>query len=205
MRQVTIRVGSREVVVDNAPLSAGASNFRTHVLVEPRARQLVLRPSAGYRLIAAVFAVVGGVALVIAGVLWSQHGPQIGCWVPAGFGLIFLAAGLLLWFLPRRHTFDADEGQMTTSGLFGSSSRPLTDVLAVQLLPGGWHTSSSDQHGSSSSYYTYQLNLVLDDDRTPRRNLLNHTHWESIGDAGRRLADLLGVPLLDLVSEEEAK
>ncbi len=203
MGRATIQLGGRKIKVDTDPLPGGGANFQTHALVELRDGQLVLRPSLGFRLVAAVFVAVGCVPLAIAGFMWSAHGRDTGVLVLVGFGVLFTAAGLLTFLLPRRHTFDTAAGTWTTRGLFGRSERPLADVLAVQLIQGGWHTARGGPHQAPSTYFTYQLNLILDDDQTPRRNLLDHGHWDSIAAAADRLADVLGVPLQDLAADGE--
>jgi hypothetical protein len=49
-------------------------------------------------------------------------------------------------------------------------------------------------------YFSYELNLVFADEKTPRMNLTNHRHLESTREMGRRLADFMYVPLGDQVS-----
>jgi len=80
--------------------------------------------------------------------------------------------------------------------------RPLAEIIAVQIIEGGWHTAKG-QHGMRITYFTYQLNLILDDESVPRWNLTNHAHWDSTWQSGRDLADFLNVPFMDQVSEEE--
>jgi hypothetical protein len=203
MGQETIRVDDRDFVVDTDPLPGGGANFQTHGLVVPREGELVLRPSRGFRIVALILILVGCAPLAIAGTMWSAHGRDTGVLILLGFGLLFSVSGLLMFILPRRHTFDIEKQLWTAHGPLGRSTRPLTDILAVQLIEGGWHTTRSGPNHTPSSYFTYQLNLILDDDGTPRRNLLNHGHWDSIWQTSDRLADFLGVPFQDLVSEAE--
>jgi hypothetical protein len=120
--------------------------------------------------------------------------------VLGGFGLIFLLPGMLLLALPRQFNFDLDRQEMTVRPV-AVQRRPLAGVLAVQLIEGGWHSVRNDK-GVTTTYFTYQLNLVLDDARRPRLNLTNHSHWESTWQMGQELADFLQVPLLDDVSED---
>jgi hypothetical protein len=203
MGQETIQLDDRELVVDTDPLPGGGANFQTHVLVEPREGQLVLRPSRGFRIAAAILIVVGWVPMAIGVYMWSVHGRDAGVLILLGFGLLFSLAGVMMFILPRRHTFDIEKQLWTARGPLGRSSRPLTEILAVQLIEGGWHTTRNGPNQVPSNYFTYQLNLVLDDDGTARRNLLNHGHWDSVWQTSDRLAVFLGVPFQDLASEAE--
>jgi hypothetical protein len=57
--------------------------------------------------------------------------------------------------------------------------------MGVSFPAGGWVRT------------TLQLNLVLLDDHHPRLNLMNHTDRKATRAAGVKLAEFLGVPLLD--------
>lgn len=202
MKRVTLKVGSRKVHVETTPLPVGGSNFRDKTLVRPRERVLVLKPSRGMRLVAVLFLLLGAVPLALGtAFLLQRRFEPVGNWVLLGFGVVFSVSGLLLLLLPRRLEFDLDRGQLTQRRCGFARRRPLTDVLAVQLINGGWHT-SRNPHGGQTSYFTYQLNLVLDDDRQPRLNLTNHTDWDSTWRSASDLAAFLGVTLMDHVSEE---
>lgn len=189
----TVRVGNRDIDVDTSPMQAASANFRTATLVQPRDGCLVLRPSGGMRLFASLFLVIGLVIMAVAAAVFI--GGERGWVVPglAAFGAIFAAAGLGMLLAPRRNEFDRDAGQWTVSRFMSSTARPLSDILAVQLVNGGWHTGSEGNAG----YYTYQLNLVLDDASEPRRSLSNHANQNGTREDAERLADFLGVPLLD--------
>jgi hypothetical protein len=51
----------------------------------------------------------------------------------------------------------------------------------------------------------YQLNLVLDDDRQARFCLSQHTDWKTTHANGMKLAEFLGVALLDEVSGDKTE
>jgi hypothetical protein len=83
-------------------------------------------------------------------------------------------------------------------------SRPLTDLVCIQLLYGGFHSESTEigEPGTPGSvihpnYHSYQLNLVFDDPKEPRYNLATHSDWKWIREAGQKLADFLGIPVAD--------
>jgi hypothetical protein len=115
---------------------------------------------------------------------------------------LLLAGVALLLLFPflawgDRVVFNAATGRMTY-GWWGRQGRPLTDVLAVQLIPGEVQRHLGEEGGE---YQTYQLNLVLDDARCPRFNLSDHADLAWTRRAGAELADFLGVPLLDQLPE----
>ena len=83
-------------------------------------------------------------------------------------------------------------------------SRPLTDIVCVQLLYTGWQSEHVEigECGTPGSvihrsYHSYQLNLVVDDRDEPRLNLGSHADVKWMREAGPRLASFLRVPLVD--------
>lgn len=83
-------------------------------------------------------------------------------------------------------------------------SRPLTNLVCVQLLYGGFHSDNIEigEPGTPGSvihqnYHSYQLNLVFDDRDEPRYNLASHSDWKWMREAGHKLADFAGVPVVD--------
>lgn len=132
-------------------------------------------------------------------------------------GLLLILAILLLAIsapggFKRWVRFDRRTGLLTISrrhfGFRGSlqiiQSRPLTDVVCVQLLYGGFHSGSVEigQSGAPGSvvyenYHSYQLNLVFDDRDEPRCNLATHSDWKWMREAGQKLAGFLGIPVVD--------
>src|SRR5579859_4489930 len=149
-----LRIGGRDVTVDTTPLQAAAANFRTAKLVQPRDGCLVLRPTIFLRVFAAMFLAIGVIVMAVGvGILIGAE-VLMAMWVMVAFGAIFSIVGGLMLLLPRRHEFDRDAGQWTLSHFFSSTSRPLSDILAVQLIDGGHHSSSD-----GPDYYTFQLNL----------------------------------------------
>ena len=108
--------------------------------------------------------------------------------------------------------FDRHAGLLTISrrpfGFWRSlqviRSRPLTDIVCVQLLYGGFHSESVEigEPGTPGSvvhqnYHSYQFNLVFNDRNEPRYNLTTHADWKWLREAGQKLANFLGVPVVD--------
>jgi hypothetical protein len=202
MSRFTVQIGLREIVVDTTPLATRPANFRTHTLIRSGDRRLLLVPGLVLRVLALSVLLIAGVSLTLA--VWdrmSQADPAL-FWICCAIGLVFLLLGLSLLVLPRRYCFDLETEQMTIRSWKILARRPLIDVLAVQVIDGGWHRSTSS-HGVKTAYRSYQLNLVLDDPNDPRLNLSDHSDWDSTWEAGRQLAEFLGVPFLEQVCEEE--
>jgi hypothetical protein len=106
--------------------------------------------------------------------------------IAASVSALFLTVGMLIW--PRRFEFDAATGHLRTYKLWWRWQQPLRDVLALQLI---------EEPRTRRIGITYQLNLVLDDERRRRVNLTNHTDREATREVGRELARYLCVPLLE--------
>jgi hypothetical protein len=139
-------------------------------------------------------------------------------------GIVIWSIGSLLMFaflvlglsapgrFKRWVRFDRRAGQLTISRRgFGFrrplqvvQERPLTDLVCIQLLYGGFHSESTEigEPGTPGSviyqnYHSYQLNLVFHDQKEPRYNLATHSDWKWMREAGQTLADFLGIPVAD--------
>jgi hypothetical protein len=215
---VRLRVGSREVVVGTAPVStAKPSNFQTHRLRRPGDDLLVLRPTV-YRRIALIPLIVGS-ATVISHLLWSRD-PPLATAFTVCLGALILGVGVALWVLPRwfehlclralsralggglsgllsrQVEFDRAAGQVRVSWPDPWRERPLSEVLAVQLIkrPRPYRVGRSRKIGVA-----YELILVLEDTDRPRVSLATYPDRGAAGADAAELADFLGVALLDEV------
>jgi hypothetical protein len=216
---VRLRVGSREVVVGTAPVStANPSNFPTKRLRRFGADLLVLRPTV-YRRIALIPLIIGA-ATVITHLLWGRDPPPVVA-INVGLGALILGLGIALWvlprwfehqclravsralgagmseLLPRRFEFDRAAGQVRVSWPDPWRERPLSDVLAVQLIERlrVYRVRRSRKIGIAD-----ELILVLDDADRPRVSLATYPGREAAGADAAKLADFLGVALLDETS-----
>jgi hypothetical protein len=197
--------------LNRAPLTAGAASIRGPARLVPRGEEcLVLRrrrpvnwPWLGLALMGVV---LGGLLVWLqwVGPFAGQPGfQQVGEEVtkPALFILVGLALGLRP--LLNRDRFDRGTG-MLTMGWFGlKGKRPLADVLAVQLIPGGLVESNArgTAKRGSRERVSYQVNLVLADAYQNRLNLTDDADLEWTRNAGGQLADFLGVPLIDQIAD----
>ncbi len=113
------------------------------------------------------------------------------------FGIVFLLfGGVPLAVMIYLFIENGARTEYWVVGGFG-----LSDILGVQLIHGGWHT-VRNSNGTQNSYYTYQVNLVLNDEKEPRANLLNQSDFDSCWQCADQLADFLEVPFMDSVSEQ---
>ena len=108
----------------------------------------------------------------------------------AGIGLLFALIGLGMFFWFKAFVFDRRRGILTV----GKQTWRLTEILAVQLLFDGRHSSSD-----TGSYLTYQLNLVFKDAEKSRVNISNADDLDWTRKTAVQLAEFLKVPLLDQI------
>lgn len=174
------------------PLKSGGSNFRTHKLVSTQPGRMEFRITAGMLLFALIFLLVGiGAA---AGAFLSAKP----LWGLGLFGLIFLLiGGGLLFFSSKPVVFDKRKGffwkgrkspdDVADLGSCKDCVR-LGEIHALQIV-------AEQIKGDSSSYSSYELNLVLKD--ASRVNVVDHGSKEKIREDAAALAAFLGRPLWD--------
>jgi hypothetical protein len=115
--------------------------------------------------------------------------------LPWNFGILFGA---------RSVRFDRGAGRITFGPVWARQGRPLSDIVAVQLVSDIVSVPITPIRGSeeppkSFSMNRFQINLVFDDGNTPRINVteLEDPAWTR--QTGKQLADFLGVPLVDQI------
>ncbi|MHC4644642.1 MAG: hypothetical protein ACYTBJ_04015 [Planctomycetota bacterium] len=183
------------------PLVRGGANFCTHKLFEVTPHRIEFRASLGSKLFCMAFLLVGlGVLIGFSYKLISEGSfkldfDTIG---PILFGLVFAGVGgAMLYFLTKPSVFDK------TTGYFWKGRRSpdqvldkdsikhlaaLAQVHALQLI-------SEYCSGSKSSYYSYELNLVLKDGQ--RVNVIDHGNINRIRQDAQTLSNFLGKPMWD--------
>jgi hypothetical protein len=187
---------SPEIIgADTTPLRAIASTGISHVILSrPDDRTIVVKPTMFFTWAGGVV----GLMLVFAGTaIFIASGNHAGLFVP-GIGLLVVIAFLLIAMFQARVEFDCARGVMLVKRLGMRRRHSLERVKAVQLIEGGWHTGTS-----GSKFFTYQLNLVLDDPDVPRMNLTNASNWDATWTMGSELAEFLGVRFQDHVSGKQ--
>ena len=109
-----------------------------------------------------------------------------------GWGLPFSIFGVKL--LGRRCLFDSRAGELTIRQFARTRRRPLTDILAVQVVKAGRFGSNSSE--GNESFVSYQINVMLDDPNEPRLFVAFHRDQPDLAEKAKQLADFLNVPLL---------
>jgi hypothetical protein len=214
----TVQIGTRTFSIDSWPLPhPQGADRRTVELNRLTDDCMVLEPKKWTLFRQGLFILAMCAAPMAVLVFGLVEAIQDGHWVPIfiwSIGLLLVAA-LLLSALSaggRWVRFDRRAGLLTISrrpfgfrrSLQVIRSRPLTDLVCVQLLYGGYHSDSIEigEPGTPGSvvyqnYHSYQLNLVFDDPNEPRYKLASQADWKWIREAGQQLADFAGVPVVD--------
>lgn len=185
------------------PLKHGGTNFRTHRLVQLHPGRLEFRISFWALFFGGIFLLVGlgiMVAGLAAGIAGGKIGFNLSTFGPVIFGVIFGGVGaLVLWIMTKPTVFDTHSG-FYWKGRVGpevgyGTDKPknknyaaLDDIHAIQLI-------SEYCRGEKTSYYSYEMNLVLNDGR--RLNVIDHGNHDSIHRDARTLSDFLARPVWD--------
>jgi hypothetical protein len=190
------------------PLVKGGASFRTHKLVVKNAQRIEFRTASGGFVFAAVFVLMGlGLAAVAIGqfIAGTFNAGKLFFIMPLAFGVVFAGVGVLVFrALTAPVVFDTSigffwKGRMKPEAMFVNASeetlRNIADLHSVYAL----QIVAEHCTGSKSSYYSYELNLVMKDGR--RVNVIDHGDVQKVrADAGQ-LAALLGKPVWDATAE----
>ena len=185
------------------PLRSGGSNFKTHKLVEVNYHRLEFKATVFARIFCMIFLLVGLAIFFFFGLKttdWQEFSIQIEDIFPLIFGLIFaIVGGVLLYFSTKPIVFDKTYGyywkgrkepSQTYDQGVKKASAPLSDIHALQII-------SERVSSSKSTYYSYELNLILHDGS--RLNVIDHGKLLSIREDAQKLASFLGVPVWDIL------
>ncbi len=179
------------------PLKPGGSNFKTHTFKLIDTHRAVFGATIGARLFAMVFGSVGfvvGIVGVIILLASTAHMILVGLGL-AVFGGIFAGIGIFLY-----RTYDKAIVFDLSDGLFWRGKRPnlsdsaqkpetwcrITKIVGIQVL-------RERVTGDKSSYYSYELNLVLED--ASRRHVVDHGSLKQISLDAQQLGEFLQVPV----------
>ncbi len=200
----SLRIGSRAIDVEQSPLpTAFVGSHHRFALTWPADGTLEIRYHFLVRLLAGVFCLMG-LPFVALGLLpYIDMLVQPGAANPAG-ALCFLAWGgpialVGLWLFGPRYRFDTAAGRLTIRRLGWTRRRPLAQILAVQVLDAGWFGSdrrTSPGGATPVKFWSYQLNLVLDDPNRPRLFVAYNRDCTDMVRKANVLANFLNVPLL---------
>ncbi len=186
------------------PAKGGGANFRTHRLIEVDATRMEFRASLGAKIFYTTFMVMGiGTIVVFVFARSTMETPLLGTelLIPMFIGGLFAAAGVfMLHFGTAPIVFDK------LSGYFWRGRKSPQDVADVRSLK---HAAELSQihalqllaeyvRGNKSSYYSYELNLVLKDGS--RINVIDHGNQTRLREDAKALSAFLGKPVWDATS-----
>ena len=186
-----------------SPLKGGGSNFRTHKLVQVDYTRVEFKSTLGAKMFSFVFMAFGvGIPSVIGYNIVQESGDffQSDVLFVDLFGLIFFGVGsfMFYWFA-KPVIFDRTKGmywkgwkapqRYLAQNIVKESSR-IGNIHAIQIIP---EYIRSDK----SSYYSYELNLVLKDGS--RMNVIDHGNALKIQEDAKILSEFLGVPVWDAI------
>jgi hypothetical protein len=183
------------------PAKGGGANFRTHRLVQIDQERVEFRTSLGAKLFCMVFLLPGLAIMIFApSAVYSEGkiGMNPETIFPVLFGLVFAGiGGSMLYFMARPAVFDKKNGHYWRG--WGNPEKMLNPenlknytkldrIHAIQLI-------SEHCSGKNSSYYSYEINLVLED--ASRINIVDHGDLKKIRDDAHALSQFLNKPVWD--------
>ncbi len=178
---------------DWTPKNKGGANFLTHKLVAIRPNRLEFKASFVAKLFYGVF-LVAGIGVLVR-FLFDGH-----AFVSLLGGLIFAGAGgFFLYTGTQPIVFDKEKGlfwkgrPLPVKNLNRNtlqSTIQLKHIHALQII-----MEYQEDTNDSQPYYSYELNLVLDDSQ--RINVVDHGDAERLKKAATALADFLEKPVWD--------
>jgi hypothetical protein len=189
------------------PAKKGGANFATHKLVAVTPNRMEFQATLGSKLFSMAFS-AGGIMAMGFGcyAIFIEKGPLLSGRTlgPTLMGLFFIGAGVYIFrHLTKPTVFDK------TTGKYYKGKEPVDDMLAhfesdtadkavrlneiyaLQIISEYVRGSGKN----SSSFYSYELNLVLKDGR--RRNITDHGGLEKLRQDAKTLANFLGRPVWD--------
>jgi hypothetical protein len=183
------------------PANGGGASFCTHRLNTINPERMEFRSSWGARFFNLIFLIFGIGAMV--GFSFSMYsngkfGFKTDTIIPILFGFVFaFAGGMMLYFGAMPIVFDRRSGhfwkgwripeKMLNPETLKNHTR-LDQIHALQLV-------SECCSGSESSYYSYELNLVLQDGS--RINVVDHGNVKKLREDAHMLSKFLEKPLWD--------
>ena len=187
------------------PVKSGGANFRTHKLAAVHSDRLEFQASLGAKLFYGIFVAAG--VIVPGGFLAAVHLAEsdlsegdlsagiLPALLPLFIGAVFVSVGgALLYFGTDRHRGYFWRGRKAPHEVINPNELKnacrLDDIHALQLL-------SEYCRSNKSSYYSYELNLVLRDGN--RLNVVDHGDREKIRDDAQTLSAFLNRPVWDAI------
>ncbi len=175
---------------DWQPLVSGGTNFKTHNLIHSDIDKMEFKCSIAAKLFALVFIIMG--TLVPLFIFFGDGAKQSNSWVVLLIMPVFVGVGAFMW---KKFTTPIVFNQSSQLFYKGKNdldhSTPFASIHAIQLL-------KEYCRGDKSSYYSYELNLVL---KTGERiNVIDHGHSSTVIEDAQTLSAFLGKPVWNSVS-----
>jgi len=183
------------------PVKSGGSNFCTRKLKAIESHRIEFRATFGAIIFYSVFFVAGIVTTVV--IVTINLGKETmvfnaETFFPVLVGLVFAVVGLTMLIVGTTPiVFDRLNGYFwrgrkqpsyTPEASAKANSVELGKIHALQII-------SEYCRGDKSSYYSYELNLVLRDGE--RINVVDHGNKRRLQNDAQTLANFLGVPVWD--------
>ncbi len=185
------------------PAKRGGASFRTRRLVHVTSARIEFRASMGAILFFGLF-LLGGLGFAVGfSVFHFSQGAflvRVDTVLPPLFGIVFaVVGGCLLYLGTGPIVFDKTKGffwkgRRTPGEMLDSNSLKhfvgLEEIHALQLV-------SEHCQGQKSSYYSYELNLILKDGK--RINVVDHGNRRKLREDAETLSQFLDRPLWDAI------
>lgn len=189
-------------------LVSGGTNFRTHTLVQTHSGRMEFKPTTFAWIFYFIFILPGAALSVGIPILFFINPNLISpdrnaIIILLIIGSVFLIVGLLMVYTGTKPiVFDQmrmlfwkgrpkDGGRISRESF--QTACELSRIHALQLI-------AEYCHGNKSSYYSYELNLVLDDGS--RLNVVDHGSLGAMKRDATKLAGFLNVPLWDATGKD---
>ncbi|MBN2011236.1 hypothetical protein JW960_17970 [candidate division KSB1 bacterium] len=183
------------------PAKRGGTNFRTHKLVDVSPYRLEFRVSTAATIFYIFFIVTGlGIAIPFTMVRLSagDFGVNPETIAPLAMGVVFTIVGVVMFYFGTRPiVFDQSKGyfwkgRKSPDEIYNRDQlkhfAELHNIHALQII-------SEYVRSDKSSYYSYELNLVLKD--ASRINVIDHGNRNKLLEDAEKLSAFLGKKIWD--------
>lgn len=185
--------------IEWTPANSGGANFKTKRLEKLSYTKIAVKPTLGAKLFSMAFVLTGLGTLVAGGFVGFTKGDMQGGLFMMAIGAFFSGVGIVIYRqFARGLVFDKSLGRYYLGKESGRSKYTssdtqgkLSDIHALQILTE--RVTSSSSKGGSSSYHSFEINLVLNNGK--RINVMDHGKIEAIEDNAKELGRFLDVPV----------
>ena len=180
--------------IDWSPLKTGGANFKTHTLVLVSTLRMEYKASVGFFLFGAIFGIGG---LGISSLVFFD---DVSLWIVL-LGVVFAGTGgYILKLALEPIVFDKSQGYFWKGKKSPREASDLSDLKTVAKLDDIFGLQvikeyvKSSNKGRDTSYYSYEINLVLNSGE--RLNVVDYGNANSILQDASRLSNFLNIKVL---------